>query len=579
MNFLDFKLSPAILSALESLGYQVPTPIQEKAIPVLLEGDRDFIGLAQTGTGKTAAFGLPLIHRVDVAKKATQALIVAPTRELCLQITKELQKFAQNIPTLSIEPIYGGVSMDTQIRALRRGVHIVVGTPGRLIDHLNRKTLSCASVETVVLDEADQMFDLGFHDDIHAILRELPTTRRVWLFSATMPRSVEEVAQRYMVNPIKVEVAKRGSSVQNLEHHYTVVRTKDQYAALRRFIDFYPSLFGMLFCRTKREVKEIADQLIKDGYRADALHGDLSQAQRELVMNRFRAQQVQLLVATDVAARGIDVNNITHVIHFGFPEDLESYTHRSGRTARAGKSGISIAIITSRDVRRVSMLERHIGKQISQLAVPTPEQTYERQLEHVVTLLGASTLSSTQRDQLLPKIASSIAQMQKEDLAVQLIGHLLAPYLQRSEDTAEIQSDVFGARSGSGSSNQPRLFINIGMIDGYDKKTLAQFVAQQAKISVDTINSVYVQRNHSYLGFADAQQMQTVVKAFTQYAINGRSIRVEPSSFDERRSSGGRPSYGRSGGGSYRGGERRSHGGGYGSSRSRSYSRPAQYAS
>ncbi len=350
LTFPELGLGEKVLKAIDALGFKEPTPIQQQAIPLLLNDKSDLIGLAQTGTGKTAAFGLPLIEKINFNSPATQALILAPTRELCIQITEDLLKFAKYTHGANIVPVYGGASISTQMRQLKRGAQIIVATPGRLIDMIGKKALSLQTVKYVVLDEADEMLNMGFQEDIDDILSTTPKEKNVWLFSATMPAEVRAISANYMKNPTELTVGKQNSGADNLEHHYYVVHERDRYIALRRILDSTPELFGVVFCRTKLDTQRIAENLIKDGYNADSLHGDLSQQQRDKVMNRYRNRSLQVLVATDVAARGIDVRDITHVIHYHLPDEAENYTHRSGRTARAGKSGISIVLVNVREM-------------------------------------------------------------------------------------------------------------------------------------------------------------------------------------------------------------------------------------
>uniref|UniRef100_UPI003342DE08 DEAD/DEAH box helicase n=1 Tax=Pseudopedobacter sp. TaxID=1936787 RepID=UPI003342DE08 len=351
--FNELGIRHDIVNAITELGFTNPTPIQESAIPVLLSGSNDFVGLAQTGTGKTAAFGLPLLELIDNTKNHPQALILCPTRELCLQISNDLKNFSKNLKNVNVVAVYGGANIVNQLREIKRGVQIVVATPGRMLDIINRKAIDFSNVNYVVLDEADEMLNMGFQDDINDILSTTPDTKKTWLFSATMPKEVRRIAENYMTNPHELTVGKQNSGNANIEHEYYIVKARDKYAAFKRIVDFNPDIFGIVFCRTKIETQEIAEALVKDGYNADSLHGDLSQQQRDKVMKRYREKNLQLLIATDVAARGIDVNNVTHVINYSLPDEIENYTHRSGRTARAGRTGVSIAIINSREIHKI----------------------------------------------------------------------------------------------------------------------------------------------------------------------------------------------------------------------------------
>ena len=376
MKFSELGLKDAILSAITELGYEAPTPIQSQSIPYLLENDGDLIGLASTGTGKTAAFGLPLLNKIDVDSRSTQGLIICPTRELCIQITKDLEAYSKNLRGLNVVPVYGGTDIVKQIRQIERGAQIVVATPGRLIDLINRKKIKLGEVEAVILDEADEMLNMGFKEDIDAILEQTPDHKNVWLFSATMPKEVARIAQTYMVDPFEITVGGKNEGNKNIEHHYYVVKERDRFQALKSIIDFNPNIYGLIFCRTRRDTAAVADKLMAGGYNAEPIHGDLSQAQRDRVMEKFRNKTLQILVATDVAARGIDVNDITHVIHYQLPEDVENYTHRSGRTARAGKKGTSIALINTKEGRKISSIEKIIKSKIELRQVPSTNDIY-----------------------------------------------------------------------------------------------------------------------------------------------------------------------------------------------------------
>ena len=370
-SFSTLGLRAELLHALEEMGFTSPTPVQEQAIPRLLGSDHDLVVLAQTGTGKTAAFGLPLLEEIDPKDRSVQALVLAPTRELCVQITGDLERFSAQLPGVNPVAIYGGASIREQIRAIQRGANIIVATPGRLLDLLGRDNiLDLSRVQVVVLDEADEMLNMGFQEDLTSILSATPDNKRTWLFSATMGREVRQIAKRYMHGTEELQVGERNAAAAEIKHQYTVVHSRDRYGALKRFVDADPDLFAIVFCRTKHETQQLATQLVKDGYVADAIHGDLSQAQRDHVMGRYRARTLQLLIATDVAARGIDVNDVTHVIHFDLPNEAESYTHRSGRTARAGRSGISLSIIGVRERRKVQQLERMLKTHFTYVRVP-----------------------------------------------------------------------------------------------------------------------------------------------------------------------------------------------------------------
>ena len=363
-TFEELGIASPVLKAIREMGYEAPMPVQEEVIPFLLGEDNDVIALAQTGTGKTAAYGLPVLQKTDIHKQTPQALILCPTRELCLQIAGDLSDYSKYIDALKVLPVYGGSSIDSQIKALKKGVHVVVATPGRLLDLMNRRTVNLQEIKHVILDEADEMLNMGFSESINAILAEVPEGRNMLLFSATMPQEIARITKEYMRDPKEIIIGRKNEGNQNIRHLYYMVHAKDKYLALKRLVDFYPNIYGIVFCRTRKETQEIADKLIQDGYNADSLHGELSQAQRDYVMQKFRLRNLQLLVATDVAARGLDVDNLTHVIHYGLPDDVESYTHRSGRTARAGKTGISISIYHIREKSRIRQIEQRDRKSV-----------------------------------------------------------------------------------------------------------------------------------------------------------------------------------------------------------------------
>lgn len=415
-TFNDLGVRDDLLKGIAEMGFEAPMPVQEKVIPVLLDGDHDLVALAQTGTGKTAAFGLPLIQRVDTSRLVPQALVLAPTRELCLQIAGDLADFAKYVPDISILPVYGGSSIESQIKALRRGVQIIIATPGRLIDLINRGVVRLADVHTVVLDEADEMLNMGFVDSINDILAHVPDDRKMLMFSATMPAEAARIAKQYMHEPEEIVIGTRNEGAANVRHIYYMVNAKDKYLALKRIADNSPNIYAIIFCRTRRDTQEIADKLIADGYNADALHGDLSQQQRDLVMKKFRDRVTSLLVATDVAARGLDVDDLTHVINYGLPDDTAVYTHRSGRTGRAGKAGVSIAIIHSREKGRLREIERIIGKKFERKEVPTPEHIIEKQLYNLADRIERVEVDDSEIDRYMPGVLKKLSWLTAEDL-------------------------------------------------------------------------------------------------------------------------------------------------------------------
>ena len=414
-SFTSLGLAPHLLQAIDQMGFTSPTDIQQKAIPILLESDTDMVALAQTGTGKTAAFGFPLLQKIDTSKKKVQGLIIAPTRELCLQITSELKKYAQHMNHVSVVAVYGGASVREQADQIKRGAHIVVATPGRLIDLIERRMLSIDAINYCILDEADEMLNMGFYQDIKQILSHTPSHKRTWLFSATMPKEVAEIAREFMNKPVEITVGSKNEGTNTVSHFYYQVTSRTRYPVLKRLVDSDPQLFAVVFCRTKIETQKIAERLIEDGYNAGALHGDLSQNQRDLVMAGFRKRQLQILIATDVAARGIDVDDITHVIHYQMPDDAETYTHRSGRTGRAGKTGFSYCLVTSSDRQKISGFQKRLKQPFKEGSVPTVEEIIENQLQkHAEKLVNVTV--HEQLEAYLPELQISLKKLTKEEL-------------------------------------------------------------------------------------------------------------------------------------------------------------------
>lgn len=487
-NFEELGVRPDLLRGIAEMGFENPMPVQEKVIPVLLNGDHDLVALAQTGTGKTAAFGLPLIQRVDLDRNDTQALVLAPTRELCLQIAGDLADFSKYVPELEILPVYGGLSIESQIRALKKGVQIIVATPGRLIDLINRGVVKLQHVHTVVLDEADEMLNMGFVDSINDILSHVPEDRKMLLFSATMPAEVAKISKRFMKNPEEIVVGTRNEGAKNVRHIYYMVNARDKYLALKRIADNNPNIYAIIFCRTRRDTQEIADHLIADGYNADALHGDLSQQQRDIVMKKFRDRVITLLVATDVAARGLDVDDLTHVINYGLPDDTAVYTHRSGRTGRAGKTGVSIAIIHSREKGKLREIERIIGKKFERKEVPTPEHIIEKQLYNLADRLERVEVNEEEINRYLPGVIKKLSWLTTEDLLKRVLSlefNRLLTYYQDAPKIDFIDEKPERDKKGKGKekSGEPRsdrekdrrtaergmarIYVNLGKADGF----------------------------------------------------------------------------------------------------------------
>lgn len=484
MTFEELGVSEPLRHAIEDLGFETPMPVQEKVIPHLLGQEGDVVALAQTGTGKTAAFGLPVLQRIDVERHVPQALILSPTRELCLQIASDLVDFSKYIPGLSVLPVYGGSSIQSQIHALREGVQIIVATPGRLIDLINRGVVKLDDVHTVILDEADEMLNMGFVDSINEILEHVPSDRKMLMFSATMPAEIAKIAKRFMHDPVEFVVGTRNEGAANVRHIYYMVHARDKYLALKRIADNSPNIYAIIFCRTRRDTQEVAENLIRDGYNADALHGDLSQQQRDMVMKKFRDRVVTLLVATDVAARGLDVDDLTHVINYGLPEDTAVYTHRSGRTGRAGKTGVSIAIIHSRERGKLREIERIIGKTFERKEVPTPDHIIEKQLFWLADRLERVEVNDEEIGRFIPGVAKKLGWLSNEDLLKRVLSLEFNRLLEYYKDAPQIdfidekprkerkeRADAPATKEDkdrrTASKGMERIYVNAGKRDGF----------------------------------------------------------------------------------------------------------------
>lgn len=543
-TFEELGVSPEIRKAIEEMGYESPMPVQEEVIPYLLGNGNDVVALAQTGTGKTAAFGLPLIQKIDVKQRVPQALILCPTRELCLQIAGDLTDYSKYITDLKILPVYGGSSIESQIRSLKQGVHIIVATPGRLIDLMERKVAHLETIKDVVMDEADEMLNMGFTDSINAILEKVPQDRNTLMFSATMSPDIARIAKTYLHDAKEITIGTKNEGSKNVNHIAYIVHAKDKYAALKRVVDFYPQIYGIIFCRTRKETQEIADKLIQDGYNADSLHGELSQAQRDLVMQKFRQRHLQLLVATDVAARGLDVNDLTHVINYGLPDDTESYTHRSGRTGRAGKTGISIAIVNLREKGRMREIERIINKKFTIGSLPSGKEICEQQLIKVIDDIEKVKVNEEEIESFLPGIYRKLEWLSKEDLVKRVVSMEFNRFLEYYKNAPEIEEPKAGGdkrgdskdRKSRGSDRQKtarkaeegyeRLFLNMGKTDGFYANQIIELINRNLKKERIQIGRIDLMQNFSFFDVAE-EQAPMVIKALNKASVNGRKVSVE----------------------------------------------------
>ena len=548
--FAQLGLQEDLLKAIDQLGFQTPTPVQELVIPHALQSETDLIALAQTGTGKTAAFGLPLLQNLDAGYLGVQALIMCPTRELCVQVANDITNFAKFSRLVKVTAVYGGANIVTQIRQIKAGTQIVVATPGRLVDLIKRNAIDLESVSRVVLDEADEMLNMGFKDDLDFILGAASERESVWLFSATMSDEVRSIARNYMENPVELSVGRKNQTNENIEHVYYVCRPHDRYAALKRVVDFYPGIFGLVFCRTKAETKEIAEQMMKDGYNADTLHGDLSQNDRDRVMARFREGNLQLLGATDVAARGIDVSDITHVINYGLPDDLEVYTHRSGRTGRAGKTGIAISIITNRMEDRIRHLERFTKAKFERKDIPTGVEVCERQLLHIVQTIHDTEVQSDLIAPFLPKIYEALRDLSKEELIKRFASVEFNRFLSYYKGSSDLniyknKSQSFDRPAGpplSGPRDRSterfhRLFVNIGELDGVNKKWFLKVMTKDFNVPAAAIGQIDIKYAYMHLDVERAF-VEQVKAGLLRLEVNDRKLRVDSAS---ERKSGGKP--------------------------------------
>ena len=549
-TFEELGVCEEIRNAITELGFEQPMPVQEEVIPYLLGNRNDIIALAQTGTGKTAAFGIPLLQRTDARVKQTQALVLSPTRELCLQIADDLKDFAKYMEGINVVPVYGGTSIENQIRALKHGAQIIVATPGRLIDLMNRGAARLEAVKNVVLDEADEMLNMGFSESINEILAGVPTDRNTLLFSATMSKDIERIAHSYLHEPKEIVVGSRNEGAEHVNHVYYMVNAKDKYLALKRIVDFYPKIYAIIFCRTKRETQEIADKLIHDGYNAESLHGDLSQQQRDLTMQKFRQHLTQLLVATDVAARGLDVDDLTHVVNFGLPDDIESYTHRSGRTGRAGKKGTSIAIVHTRERHKMRSIEKVIGKEFVQGSIPTPQEICKKQLYKVMDEIVKVDVNDEEIAPFMADINRYFEFMDKEDVIKKMVSMEFGRFLAYYADAPEIENPAEKrkeAKKGSGKDRPQaqgkrggaprkaeagyrRLFVNLGKTDGFYPGEVMQFINRHVK-GRQEVGHIDLKDKFSYIEVPE-RDARRVMAAIDGTVYKGRAVRCNDADQD-----------------------------------------------
>ncbi len=552
-TFESLGIEEGLLHSIKTLGFTQPTPIQEKSIPVLLQGTKDFIGLAQTGTGKTAAFGLPLLQLIKKENKFPQALIICPTRELCLQITSDLETFKNKKDHINVTAVYGGTSITMQIRDLRKGTHIVVATPGRLIDLIERKAINLEKIHYVVLDEADEMLNMGFKEDIEFILKNTPERQSTWLFSATMPPEIRQVSKKYMNKPFEVTIGKSNEGAANIDHQYYATQHHNRYEVLKRIIDFNPGIYGIVFARTKADTQAIAERLTRDGYDIDAIHGDLTQQQRDKVMGLFRDKSIQLLIATDVAARGIDVTGITHVINYELPDETEVYTHRSGRTGRAGRSGVSVSIVTPKEVYRLRQIEKLLNARVHKMDIPSGKDVCRKQFFHFIDKMLAADISHGEYETYLPVLTEKFADSSKEEILQRVAALEFDRFLKYYENAADLNMreerrpdrgverrpervggrDTKG-RSFGGNGNYQRLFVNLGTKDGFYKASFLQFVLDMSDLNKDVLGKIDMKEMNSWIE-VEPGAAKKMIKAIDGKNFRGRRIRMNDAELGARK--------------------------------------------
>lgn len=564
MSFESMGLPAPLMRGIADLGFVNATPIQEQVIPTLISNSSDLVALAQTGTGKTAAFGLPLLSLIDIQQRNTQALVLCPTRELCMQITRDIQAFGAHMPGLNVTAVYGGASIQNQIRELNRGSQIIVATPGRMVDLLSRRSIIDLSIiKHVVLDEADEMLNMGFKEDLDTILASTPKTKHTWLFSATMPDEVARIAKNYMSKPVEITAGAKNKGNENIEHLYYAVHARDKYQALKRIADYFPDIFAIVFCRTKIETQQIAEALIKDGYNADALHGDLSQAQRDQVMGRYRSRTIRMLVATDVAARGIDVDNVTHVINYSLPDEIENYTHRSGRTARAGKKGISISIVHMREIGKIRMIEKKIGRKFTQQTIPNGFEVCEKQLFSLIKKVHEVEVNEAEIGKYMTKIYAELEDLNREDIIKRFVSIEFNRFLDYYQNTRDLNANVDSDRRERGErgdrgdrfersersdrgdrgdrserrersdsrsrtgKDAVKFFVNLGQMDGLEKKTMAHLLAVAGDIPEQSVVWVDIRKNYTFVEVDEKAADTFQRNAASGHTFKNRKVVVE----------------------------------------------------
>ncbi len=571
IKFDEMGLAPEVVKAIGELGFETPTPIQEKCIPFIYQNSDDLIANAQTGTGKTAAFGLPIVGLLDPKDKNVQALILSPTRELGMQIAKDLKAYTKYSPDINIVAIYGGASMDVQIKELKRGGQIVVGTPGRVADMIRRKKLKVDHIRWSVLDEADEMLSMGFKDELDAILANTPQEKQTLLFSATIPKGIENIAKKYMSNPEKISVGKKNAGADNVRHFYYKVQARDRYLVLKRIVDMTPGIYGIVFCRTRRETKEVAENLMKDGYNADALHGDLSQPQREYVMARFHSRHLQILVATDVAARGLDVDDLTHVINYNLPDDSEIYVHRSGRTGRAGKSGICVSIIHGREQHKVRLLQKMVGKKFDQEMIPTGAQVCETQLFHLVDKMEHISVDEKQIEPYLETVYKKLDWLSREDLIKRFVSVEFSRFLEYYSDARDLNVSVKRERDNDDEQQEggkrhrknmdySRFYVNLGTKNGINPGKIIRLITDEPSFKSLEIGSIELFKKFSFFEI-DKKYEKEVMKHFENMDYNGIKVSIELSKSKASKPTNTKSSRSSYGGGKSYGGHRKSSGG------------------